>query len=103
MRQAVAPGVAEGPSQCRIKGEYVLTCQLVSNGRPVMVIRWTVRRGLGAMRGPASYPSRGRVAPRANCTTRRSPMNSEPSNQRYMSAGEYITMEEVWWRCPKAV
>ena len=32
-------------------GGEMLTCQLVSNGRPVMVMRWTVRRGRGAMRG----------------------------------------------------
>ena len=32
-------------------GKELLTCQLVSNGSPVIVMRWMVRRGRGAMRG----------------------------------------------------
>jgi hypothetical protein len=39
---------------------------------------------------PKPGPSRGRVLPRANWTTKRSPMNSEPSNQRRMSVLESI-------------
>jgi hypothetical protein len=40
---------------------------------------------------PKPGPSRGRVLPRANWTTKRSPMNSEPSNQRCMSV-----LENIW-------
>jgi hypothetical protein len=55
----------------------MLTCQLVSTGRPVMVILYGVRRGRGGGRSLGWYGSRRE--PLANCTMRRSPMNWVPS------------------------
>lgn len=61
----------------------VLTCQLVSAGRPVILIRNAVRLGRGAVRSwRAKFSLRGRD-PRANCTTSRSPMKSDPSANKH--------------------
>jgi len=64
-------------SMCRGILGVKLTCQLVSTGRPEICIRKGVRLGRGAARSWCAKLSLRR-GPRANWTTKRSPMKSEP-------------------------
>lgn len=58
----------------------MLTCQLVSPGRPVICIRWAVRRGRGCGRSGGPANSLRWRAPRANWTVKRDPLRSDPSS-----------------------